>query len=515
MNRKILNIKKILYIPLVTTPIIYTSSCLSDNVYANTDISSIKDVFSEELISRISNTVESNPILKENIQNQKIILLTTAGKVNDNSFNQMTWEAISEFSRNVGINNSSYKETKSLDSTEIHRSYTNALEKEYNVWILTGFQHQTYFKSWLDRGINRNKFIQNKIKIISIDWDANHFVPEGQGLALNFRTQESSFLVGYVVSKFLANKYPGEENKNKRIVNCSAGADTSGSTNFNYGFLEGIRAWNDEQSSNDTKISSNVYEDWNGGKKVFLSTTYEANNVSTRNDFKLSITGKGNQIFKGDGPTVVMPVAGDWSRTAANIIKEEESLNEKWVVGVDSNMAISYGKTYENCFITSSEKRIGIATYKALCFLTGISTELNDSKINLNEQSLNWEMKDDLIFNRVNNEPSNWSVVGGIDSEFVSASPSTLSNKEQAEEFDTWIKEARIIFFGDGINEGSLAKNKDQAKLNEYYEAQKNPGVNNLTYNQALFNLANVLYGDMTFNNQEYFDMIVEYINKW
>ncbi|MBD5423289.1 MAG: BMP family ABC transporter substrate-binding protein [Mycoplasma sp.] len=506
-NKFFLTLPSISFLPMFSV-----ISCINNQVYATTDISNINNVFDHELKSKITNAVNSDESLQD-IKNKKIIQITLAGKVNDNSFNQMTWEAISEFSRNVNIANNTYKETKAPDLAEIHRAYTNALEKGYDIWVLTGWSQESFFSSWISKEQNKRRFNEKNIKIVSIDWNVSPYVDSGHGLALNFRTQESSFLVGYVVSRFLANKYSGEENKNKRIINCSAGADASGSTNFNYGFLEGVRTWNNEQSSNDTKVSSNVYK---STSKVFLSTTYEANNVSTRNDFKLSITGEGTQIFEGSGPTIVMPVAGDWSKTAANIIKETNNFNNKWVVGVDSNMAISFGDTYKNYFITSSEKRIGIATYKALCFLTGISNVVNDQTLYLDIEDTDWEMKEGLIFNKTENKTLNWSIMGGVISGFVGASPSTLSNIQDANNFDKWIQEAEMKFFGNGTNNGELMiKPENQSKLDAFNEAKRNPGTNNSIYNQTLFELSNVLYGGMTTNNNGYFNLVVDEINKW
>ena len=58
-------------------------------------------------------------------------------------------------------------------------------------------------------------------------------------------------------------------------------------------------------------------------------------------------------------------------------------------MGVDSNMAITYSPTYAPYFITSAEKRIGIATYKALCFLLGISQTLSLPELYPNSNETN------------------------------------------------------------------------------------------------------------------------------
>lgn len=488
----------------------FSMACISDNILAKTNISEVQTYFSSEVREQIYQEVQSNEILRDYILNNKIIQITTAGKVTDNSFNQMTWEAISEFSRNVGFNldMSSYKETKSMSTNEIHQAYSDALNKQYKIWVLTGWQHSSFFQSWIQIPVYRQKFKEQNIKIISIDWDATQIseLDPGTCISLNFRTQESSFLIGYAISQYLNEKYP--DDPTKKIVNTTAGTDTAGSTNFSYGFLEGIRAWNNEQTDETKKIFSNVYKE---DSKVFLETTYESNNPLTRNEFTLSITGQGKEIFKEQAPTIVMPVAADWSNTAANIIKETNKLDQQWVVGVDSNMAISYGPTYAPYFITSSEKRIGIATYKALCFLLGISQTLSLPELYPNSNETNWIINLESTKIEQNSVESNIVVNGGIELGFVGASPSTLSNKEDAKRFDAIIKETKNKFFGENSSE-NLLNTVDQALLAKYNEVKLSNNI--AEYNLAVFNLANVLYGEMNANNKEYFNLVVSEINK-
>ena len=206
-----------------------------------------------------------------------------------------------------------------------------------------------------------------------------------------------------------------------------------------------------------------------------------------------------------------MPVAADWSNTAANIIKETNKLDQQWVVGVDSNMAISYGPTYAPYFITSSEKRIGIATYKALCFLLGISQTLSLPELYPNSNETNWIINLESTKIEQNSVESNIVVNGGIELGFVGASPSTLSNKEDAKRFDAIIKETKNKFFGENSSE-NLLNTVDQALLAKYNEAKLSDNI--AEYNLAVFNLANVLYGEMNANNKEYFNLVVSEINK-
>lgn len=499
-------------ITVVATPIMVVTSCGGTKTSKSSDIGGLDNTFNSvySAIEEKANEIKSSSNEQEkNVLNQKIMLITSSGGVvNDNSFNQMTWEAVKKYSSLTGVE-VAYKETGAGTDTEMAGAFDNALNKGYKIWVLTGWSQETPFKSWYEK--NKTKFDEQNIKVVAIDWDATSIVGEGRALSLNFRTQESSFLVGYSVAKFLGTNYKGEENKNKRIVNTTSGADSQGSTNFNYGFLEGIRMWNSEQQESfDTKIATNIYTN---DKKVWLETTYVANDPTTKEEFKFSITG-GSKVFQGAAPTVVMPVAGDWSKTAADIIKSTGKINQQWVVGVDSNMALAYGSSYASRFITSSEKRIGVATFKAISFLTGITTKVSNDILYLDSTSKNWTINSDGLIQNDSQTPKNLSVVGGISSGFVGASASTLSDAEKAKQFDSIVKESQERFFGDSGELNTKLK-PSQELLEAFEKAQKAPGDNNTIYNEAVFNLKNVLFGAMTTGNQGYFNKVAEEINAW
>ena len=102
-------------------------------------------------------------------------------------------------------------------------------------------------------------------------------------------------------------------------------------------------------------------------------------------------------------------------------------------------------------------------------------------------------------------------VNGGIELGFVGASPSTLSNEEDAKSFDAIIEETKNKFFGENSSE-NLLNTVDQILLAKYNEAKLSDNI--AEYNLAVFNLANVLYGEMNANNKEYFNLVVSEINK-
>ena len=501
---------------VVATPLMLVS-CSYSNInttssYAKSDIGGLEDfnkdndnIFDD--IKNVSKMIEegNDKEKKDLLYNQPIVQIISPGKVNDLSFNQLVWEGVSTFSRLTNLKNSTYLPGSIASNTELFLQYDRALYSGYKIWILTGFFHENAFSEWLKFGSNKSKLEQKKIKIISIDWDVQKYIKPGLGLSALFRTQESSFVIGYSISKFLAEQYPGDTNKDKRIVNTSAGFDNVGATNFNYGFLEGVRVWNSEQTDNSTKVQSNVYTD---SEKVWLGTTFVANNPDTRKDFEFSIKG-GTNIFKGKSPTIVMPVAGDWSKTAADIIKDTNNKNNQWVVGVDTNMAISYGKEYSNYFITSSEKKIAILILKALCFLTGITNEISNNDLKLSNQNMSIDPTTQEIL--IDNQLANLVIEGRIKDDLVGFSKSSIEDTTKANKFDEILNETFEKFF---VNEEtSLEKNVNQELLNNFNQELSSNNADN--FNKAVFELNNVYYGTMTSSNQGYFNLVLDEINKW
>ena len=194
--------------------------------------------------------------------------------------------------------------------------------------------------------------------------------------------------------------------------------------------------------------------------------------------------------------------------------KENNKKDQQWVVGVDSNMAISYGKAYSDYFITSSEKRIGIVIYKSLCFLSGISQELNISQLYPDSTNtiLKINLDQNIIIdpsNSLTGTPTNMTINGGIDLGFVGASPSSISSLELANKFDAIVEATTKKFFG----ENGILKNVDPTLLKKFEEVKVSGNIEE--YNQALFELNNVLYGEMSTNNASYFNRMIDEINKW
>ena len=131
---------------LVTTPVLIVSSCSLTKTthYVDDQISGLKEVFNpdseqnEALKTLASNIRKLDPSKPENkakqeLLDQKTILITAGGKINDRSFHQSAWEAISKFSKEIGNDNNAFYETKAVSDDQQFDAYDFALKKGFKV----------------------------------------------------------------------------------------------------------------------------------------------------------------------------------------------------------------------------------------------------------------------------------------------------------------------------------------------------------------------------------------------
>lgn len=502
------------------SPIALVTSC-SKEFYSSSDIGGVETWLKnsvgstttvKEKADQIKQDYKNNPNnqdnkLAESLLNQKVIQITTGGKVNDNSFNQLVWESISSFSKSIGNNNSRYFETDAIVQGLQNDAYDYAISNGYKIWVLTGYQQESLLKSWLETGKNRERFNEAGVKIITVDWYSGELVESGKILGLNFKTQESSFTVGYAAAKLVSEVYPGSQNVNNRYFNTFAGGDFSGATNYNYGFYEGMRRWNAEQSSNDTKVASTIVSN---SESVDLTTSF-----SITNDSKAKVNSAVDGYSTGVAPKVIMPVAGSLTSVAIDRVKEKKS--DQWIVGVDTDMSFTYPSD-KGFLLTSSEKRIAIAIYKALCLFFGLNSALGDEGIN--QVNMVWQNDEYLIKDKSSGQISSYNVAGGYAEGFVGVSKSTLNSKLKfndganagktyAQRFDEIVDETWDKFFGEdgmsGLFESTLVPTSEQlAKGPAYFN---NPKYGQMTAGDLTTYFNKVILGT------DNFDYLV--VNSW
>lgn len=527
------NIKFIVVLSLFTlSPIVLTTtlSCSKANQkYFNSDIGGLNDYFNKGqkeniLLKNKAEEIRKNGTKKEKeLLNQKTILIS--GKINDLSFNQSIWEAVSKFSSEINTNNNSYFERVVVDQISLNEAFEYAIKKGYKNWIITGFQFGGFLSNWLKIGKNQEIFDLNKIRIIVVDWYSDTLTIPGRTIGVNFRTQESAFVTSYAAARLLSEINQYDNSKFKKVyLNSFGGGDFSGVTNFNYGFYEGMKQFNEDSKASDRFNKYKVYATDLDLTTGFAPTTDARTKVNSAVDGSL-----------GKQPQITLPVAGGLLASAIDRVKEKRA--GQWVVGVDTNQALAFAKD-KNLLLTSIEKRIAIAIYKVMISIYGLSDY--DPKEMDNFLEGNRIDEEGFLVNK-NNERINYDINRGYKDGFVGTSKSTLdptlklklknSNEfiSYSDRFDQLLEKTWNEFFGEDKKSGRFNTEKNgnnnglkptEKQLKEFNEAI-NKNIDDIKDDKlkqqiidAVTSLNNVYYGYMTENNfKNYFKPVINQIN--
>ena len=347
--------------------------------------------------------------------NRKTMLITAAGRVDDKSFNQSVWESMLLYKEQAGITN---KQTITFRTTEndseLPSAYDQALSGGYKTWVLTGFQQEELFKTWLARTGNTEKFIASKVIVVGVDWNGSSFIPKGQFFGLGFKSQEASWVVGYAASKFLSTT-------DKPYLSSFGGGIFDGVTDFNNGFLQGMLDWNTANPLKKVKFYS--------GNKPADSINLLTGFVITPESIQTveDIVGIGEDV-----PQIIMPVSGSLTTTTIDNINDKQS--SQMIVGVDSDQSLAFLND-KGKFFSSVEKKVAVGVYKALILLADIPLDFKTTTT------------DDAGFEStfVANQ-ENAYVEYGFDKGLVGYSPSTLSNSDDSTSVNQFLEEARALF---------------------------------------------------------------------
>lgn len=308
-------------------------------------------------VSKISGVVDSR---KSEITTAKadaskhfamnMAIVTADGTVNDNSFNQSSWEAVQQLSAITG------GEKTSVDSktSELGAKYSALINTNKNVWLLSGFQHGDELAKWLAEPENKTAFTDKKILVIGIDWvDFKKAIPAGHFISLTYKTEESGWLAGYANASFMAKKFPNDANKRSAIT--VGGGAFASVTDFIAGYLAGIKAFNDKNPDKKTKITDN---------EIKINVGFEVNTTS-----KETLEG----LAKKDSPTTLLAVGGPLTEIFSDAIASQSN---RYLIGVDTDQSLVYTKT-KNKFFTSILKNLGRSVFTVL---SDLYTKKSDSK---------------------------------------------------------------------------------------------------------------------------------------
>ena len=338
------------------------------------------------------------------VKARKTMLITAGGLVNDKSFNQSVLESMKLYQRQAEITDKetiTYKET--TDNAMLSVAYDEALAKGYQTWILTSFQQSDYLKTWLNIADNKTKFIEKKITIIGVDWDGSSFVPEGQFFGLGFKTQESSWVVGYAASEYLSTT-------DTPYLSSFGGGVFDGVVDFNNGFLQGMLDWNTNNPKTPVRFHSGNMET----DKIVLNTGFES--TSDAMQIVKDIVGTSDS----KSPKIILPVAGSLGATTLDDIKAKKS--GQMIIGVDSNQALAFPSDKET-FFSSVEKKVAVGVYKALMLIAGIPLDFISADKETNDKGFEGAFAINV---------KNAFVKYGFDKGLVGYSPSTLAGEEAA-----------------------------------------------------------------------------------
>ena len=539
----------------------------------NPDVSADQPNINKKLVNKVKSIKESTKPedqRKKELLNEKTILITTGGKANDKSFNQSVWEALSKFSREIGNDESTKFETATISNADQFHAYDYAISKGFKFWFLTGFQQESQLRSWLALGNNTQRFIANDTIVVTVDWypgdapdDKDPFSKvKGRILGLNFRTQEGGFVASYAASQLLSEINADQINSNVKdpkfksgetFLNSFAGGDFSGSTNFNYGFYEGMRQFN--QDMIDGVISQKLPNNKTSEYLIRSTSPFEwSTGFAITNESKKKVELQVDGVKVGDvlqQPQVIFPVAGSLSAVA--IDRARDSKNGQWVIGVDTDQSLAFPDD-KGLLLTSVEKKIAVASYKALLTIYDLAdydgTE-SESKVSLIDENHRMDPKSRKIQAKKAAdkwEDENLNSEGGYKEGFVNISKSTLdpdnfkfTTKEYtyAQRYDEIVKNVWDSFFGSKENneagtKGRFYNEKNTSSDEEYkkYGLKKDDDTVKGFYNnispeepkpgeepkpvniEAILALENVTQGRMTFNNMtNFFTPIIDKIN--
>ncbi|AKF41377.1 sugar ABC transporter substrate-binding protein [Mycoplasmopsis canis] len=357
----------------------------------------------------------------------KFALITDTGKVTDKSFNQSAWEALNTIADQTQKSaNEQLFEFVAVEPTgdSYDQSYNAAIDNGANVIVLPGFTHGDHIKTFIKANIE--KLRAKKVIIIGIDFTLKDVSYENF-YALNFDVNQASWQLGYALSKYLSVEYPNNP-ESRKLASLGGGA-FFGVTDFITGYLKGIKAFNDANSTLKTKHADTI--DLNAGFKPDNTQTAAVTNML------------------GTEAKIVYPVAGPATLTTVDQITKNEKYNDRLVVGVDvdQSKALPANKGY---FATSVLKNVAQATYDIILAKAFEISEVENKIAHIKQGDTN-------------------NFYGGYDAGWVALAESTIGDTAKREVMNSAINEAKEKFVALSTDEKAFvsapkAKKEDENK---------------------------------------------------
>ncbi|QCZ36794.1 BMP family ABC transporter substrate-binding protein [Mycoplasma nasistruthionis] len=316
--------------------------------------SDVADYINKE--ERVAVVKEKSELTAEKLANKEIpsiVLVTDEGRVTDKSFNQSVWEGLLAFRDQVkSLNAEASVEVSSVEPKggAYAATYDALIGQGQKIWILSGFNHSNSITNYIKDTKKRKLLDDLGVTIISIDFSLPEDVNYPRFYGLNFKTQESAYIVGQAVAEFLSTKY--ESDTQKRYVSTFGGGDFPGVTDYMIGYLEGVYNY-DQTATNKTKVS-----EVKGSDSLVIDSGFQVNDDM------------GNAIRKALAdanplPMAILPVAGPG--TAETIKQIDAAKLPTLVIGVDVDQSKSLAQSAGK-FMTSVTKNMAQAVYDTLLY---------------------------------------------------------------------------------------------------------------------------------------------------
>ncbi|WPB50489.1 BMP family ABC transporter substrate-binding protein [Metamycoplasma subdolum] len=334
----------------VATPLVAMSCGKDKNDYKVIEVDGVKTLETLAEIHSIKGLKLPEGMTKENAP--RAIFITDEGTINDKSFNQSGWEAVNKVSFELGINTAKKDELINkyieVEKGKLETSYKQAIDEGFRYIVLCGFTHEASLTKLLTDAVYKKKIVDNKIIFICVYFpgtDLQKAIP-GQILPVIFNTRTAEFMAGQATANYLAEKYPGKDNKNKRTVGAFGGIVWPAVSDFIVGFYRGIIEANKSLGTDDKVYSISAKTELETG---FVQGSAEA-------------TAAVNGIAKAQ---VLFPVAGSITIDAVERLRKDGREGQV-VIGVDADQS----KAFEDkVFFSSVLKKVGQAIYTTIAEL--------------------------------------------------------------------------------------------------------------------------------------------------
>ena len=228
--------------------------------------------------------------------NYEIAMVTDVGNIDDQSFNQSTWEACKAFAEANGKTYNYYRPTEDSDAARVE-AMKNAVENGAKVIVCPGYM--------FGPSITEAQALYPDVMFLGIDLTMKDMTPTANTTICSFQEEIAGFCAGYAVVM----------DGHTKLGFCG-GMAVPAVVRYGYGFVQGANAAAAEL-----------------GKTADVSIKYwYSNTFSASDEIKIKMDG-----WYTDGVEVVFACGGG---IFASVVAAADEANPKgWVVGVDVDQA--------------------------------------------------------------------------------------------------------------------------------------------------------------------------------